>query len=219
MPSDVVMAHLRAGKNRIAENLHPFNYRGWSFMHNGMVPDPVSNYLQQGIDQQFGKMLDITVKGTTDTEKVFYTLMGKIQQKLGTTQVPPEQYPEVIQIFKEEVRHITDMAKQHSSGSKINKRFKALTGVSFTPESSVKSSPSYNFVLSNRDMMIASCYNRTMHLGVFTNSEGRKEMMLASEPIQPSAIEHPIQWWQVPNEHMVVLRRTETGIEPSIFPF
>lgn len=218
-PSNVVLAHLRAGRNQIKENLHPFNYQGWSFMHNGIVPVKVSEYLQKGIDKQFGKSLDVTVKGTTDTEKVFYTLMGKVKERFGSVRLTEKDYPELIEIFKTEVRHITDLAKEHGKGNKIHKRVKDLTGFSFTEDSLIKTRPSYNFVLANSDILIASCYNRTMHLGVFTNSDGEREMMLASEPIQPSAFNHPIQWWQVPNEHMVVMKRTGEGIQPSIFPF
>ena len=82
-PVETLLAHVRVGPNRILENAHPFRHGEWSFIHNGFVPDPVIQRLESDIENKYQAVLGAKPQGTTDTERVFYYLLGRMQAEHG----------------------------------------------------------------------------------------------------------------------------------------
>ncbi len=216
----MLMAHIRAGRRPDINNTHPFQYKQWSFMHNGSFGGKASAKLKREIEKNYLDRLGVTLKGQTDTEKIFYLLMGRLSdnERLPVAEQHSEQ-----EVFKKTMREIFDLARKYDSARPIQKRFKKLTGIELSEDSSLRTSPSGNFVLSDGKRLMASCYGRKLYLGVRKpNDDSPAQIMLSSERIQPNKgapRNQKIQWWEIPNEHMVVLDRTKNDVDVTITPF
>lgn len=81
--SHTVVAHLRKatrGKNSLI-NCHPFQYGGWIFAHNGDIPDFASH--RGALVAQVNPVLRRFILGDTDSEVIFYMLLGHMARRLG----------------------------------------------------------------------------------------------------------------------------------------
>jgi glutamine amidotransferase len=74
--SDLFMAHVRASTagetSRV--NCHPFTHKGWSFMHNGQVPD--ISLIRRSLEATLPDDLYDARRGTTDSELIFLLLLA-----------------------------------------------------------------------------------------------------------------------------------------------
>jgi len=73
---DIIMGHLRkslVGKNTV-NNSHPFVYKNFSFCQNGTIfnSDKI----------KINKKYKALIKGNTDTEKLFYYILGETKEKI-----------------------------------------------------------------------------------------------------------------------------------------
>ena len=74
--SNNFFAHVRAstGTATSRANCHPFSYRNWLFMHNGQVGE--YHKLRRALESRIPDDLYIERKGTTDSEAIFYMMLG-----------------------------------------------------------------------------------------------------------------------------------------------
>ncbi len=78
--AEIILAHIRRGS--IGEvnyhNTHPFVFNGWAFAHNGNIPPMAqnANVLDPLIKSEYKNM----IKGTTDSEHLFYALLSIIDE-------------------------------------------------------------------------------------------------------------------------------------------
>jgi glutamine amidotransferase len=81
--SHTVLAHLRKatkGNNSLI-NSHPFQYGGWVFAHNGDIPG--FEQLRGALVSRVPPVLRRFILGDTDSEVIFYLLMGHLTRRLG----------------------------------------------------------------------------------------------------------------------------------------
>ena len=84
LKSNLIFAHIRAIKpfssNIVHElNCHPFNYKNLLFMHNG----DIKNFLKIKVEiiKKINKIYLNEIKGTTDSEYIFYLILSFIEKK------------------------------------------------------------------------------------------------------------------------------------------
>ena len=75
--SGLFLAHVRAstGSATSRNNCHPFTYKNWSFMHNGVVGG--YNGFRKAVDQMIPDALYDQRKGATDSEAAFLIALGE----------------------------------------------------------------------------------------------------------------------------------------------
>lgn len=223
-PVSTLLAHVRLGPSRVMENAHPFQYGNWSFIHNGFVPEPVIRRLEDDIEQKYRPLLNAAPQGTTDTERVFYYLLGRIQEEHGTLSADDVDARQLAATFGRVVREIIDESKALPADRQGTLPMERLTyadkagGNPFTTGSRIQTSPACNFVLTNGNILLASAYRHKLFLGIHQTPGGKREVMLASEKIQPKG-RQGIDWWEVPWEHMVMLERKNGDIQVTLQPF
>jgi predicted glutamine amidotransferase len=83
--SDLFLAHVRASTTGETSrvNCHPFTHTGWSFMHNGQVPDIAR--IRRTLETELPDELYDARRGTTDSELMFLLLLanGLMHDPLG----------------------------------------------------------------------------------------------------------------------------------------
>lgn len=235
-PIHTLLAHIRyATKGSVSlENAHPFFHKTWTFMHNGDLPQGKYQQLLDHNQQNVPLKLGIQA-GATDSEAAFHTMLLKMHDQLGTTNAAEVSSEDLQRIFAETTAELVDSSKLETTPPKhpnrVNPRLAGWSGLKVHPQSRVNISPATNFVLSDGNRTLASCYGRTLYLGIHTTPQGQKEVLIASEKIQPRQNllqkawgklrrkPETIQWWQIPNRHVVMLERKDQQIETRIEPF
>lgn len=104
---DIIMGHLRkssVGEN-IVNNSHPFVYKNFSFCQNGTI----FNSDKIKINKKYQKL----IKGGTDTEKLFYYILGETKEK-----VTKENFEQAIKKIRDK-HNYTAMNVLFSDGKKI----------------------------------------------------------------------------------------------------
>lgn len=102
--SHTVVAHLRKatkGKNSLI-NCHPFQYGGWIFAHNGDIP---------GFEEHRGELIASVppvlrrfILGDTDSEVIFYMILGHISHRLGQHELTLHQSALPLEVVADAVR-------------------------------------------------------------------------------------------------------------------
>ncbi len=215
-----VLAHVRAKVNSASslENSHPFQYGGWSFMHNGVVPKKVVRQLEEKLNQQYLPELGAHLQGETDSERVFYMLLGKLQDRHQTTDPARISSEQLQSVFADTVREVITASRKHQKGKRLGNEFARLSGLTIESSSNVRTTPACNFILSDGNRLLASTLSRKLFMGVRTLPDGRKDVVLASEKIQPEQRSKAVEWWEIPDGHLVMLQRKQDNISVSIQP-
>ncbi|MEM1347722.1 MAG: class II glutamine amidotransferase [Myxococcota bacterium] len=140
--SHTVLAHLRLatkGSNSLI-NSHPFQYGNWVFAHNG----DISNFAARrgALHARIPPVQRRFILGDTDSEVIFYLLLGHLARKLGEAgiplhqpNVPMEPVIEAVQATVAEVEGITGF----ECGTSTQEHERLLL----------------SFVLTNGDLMLA----------------------------------------------------------------
>ena len=80
--TDTMIAHVRdATVGHLSDyNTHPFMHGRWIFAHNGTIDS--FNKLKPAIMEEIGHKLALDIKGTCDSETLFYLFLAKLQKKV-----------------------------------------------------------------------------------------------------------------------------------------
>lgn len=99
--STTIVAHVRkasVGDKGKYENTHPFTAGRWVFCHNGTVKD---ENLRGEIKTEIASDLRDAIKGDTDSERIFYWLLGKYRSSDGDLAQPVADVPGFARIVGE----------------------------------------------------------------------------------------------------------------------
>lgn len=84
--SQTVLGHIRkatVGETNIL-NTHPFQYGHWTFAHNGNIKD--FDKFREPILKEIPEYFRKFILGTTDSEVIFYYLLGRISNKINLSE-------------------------------------------------------------------------------------------------------------------------------------
>lgn len=209
---EVILAHIRAASeicNQVNENnCHPFTYKKWNFIHNGVVQGALSPKIQDKIQNNYAQALGDKPKGTTDSEASFYYFMGKLQEKYNTTDSKKIGIENVEKTFAESIYDLIQAS---------DKKLKPLDGSVMGIKGELGIYPSCNFIASDGNTLMAFRRGSKLHLGMKMLSNGEKEYVVSSEPVALKNKE--MQWLDIPQNHMVVLNKDDKGnFIPEIHP-
>lgn len=117
--SNLIFAHVRAGSNGLnsqenfrvtvtEENCHPFQYRQWTFMHNGGIPcfENIKFPLVQLLDE----MCWHGIAGNTDSEHIFALFLALLPDRDN----PNVELAEFIQTVEKTIACILDLCEKHN---------------------------------------------------------------------------------------------------------
>ena len=117
--SPLVFAHIRASTGSPVQqtNCHPFRYRNWLFMHNGMIRD--FHLLKRDLVLEISPELYPLIEGSTDTEVLFHLALT-----YGLEQDPPTAVAHAVGLVEEVgkehgVEHPIQMTVATTDGDKI----------------------------------------------------------------------------------------------------
>jgi len=201
----VTLGHVRMGSPVQVTNNHPFPIGKAIMMHNGFVPDAVTEKLRQQV-AQLSKAFDLpSLKGTTDTEAFVRHFQGELVNTFGTqdpTHIPTE--PLALK-FNEQVSKLIQASRPFPDNGPLPFGF--------------------NFTLVDDHRILASRHGRPLYLGMRpapTQKKAEKspipEVLIATNPMQVRrgflpfdrfffSRQKPILWKEIPTDHMVVVER------------
>jgi len=117
--SPLVFAHIRASTGSPVQqtNCHPYRYRNWLFMHNGMIRD--FHLLKRDLVLEISPELYPLIEGSTDTEVLFHLALT-----YGLEQDPPTAVAHAVGLVEEVgkehgVEHPIQMTVATTDGNKI----------------------------------------------------------------------------------------------------
>lgn len=186
----VVMAHLRMASSHCSrvclENAHPFTYQGWAFMHNGEINSVFGEPLQHELVNEAVPALGAGPQGSTDTERAFYLLMGRLKRRFGTVASQVIGIDNLRSVFAQTIRDLL----AHSQAT-----YHPLVGNRMGISGRGRTGPSLNLVLSDGRVLLAFRHGGNLYLGRKPLGKNRYEYILASEYV-PSrrGSRQPIQW-------------------------
>lgn len=109
--SETVVAHVRKAThgNLSLINSHPFQYGSWVFAHNGTVPNFDEH--REEIAQRVPPVLRRFILGDTDSEVIFYLLLGHLARRfdLHRAGYPVQDLFDAIKSTLEELAEIIDL--------------------------------------------------------------------------------------------------------------
>jgi len=138
--TDNILAHVR--KARIGdvtlENCHPFQYGEWLYSHNGIIWEweKVKPKLLDAIDPKYHK----EIHGDSDSEPCFYLLLTNLER----------------------FTHIHGLTDPEPIREAMVKTIRQIH--SWTDEAGSKRPPILNFLIMNRDVIVASRYGQLQKL-------------------------------------------------------
>ena len=147
--------------------------------------DAWKKFEKSGKWNKYQAVLGAKPQGTTDTERVFYYLLGRMQAEHGTLDAGRIGSEALADTFAKVVREIIDESRARTDNRQRGLSTDPKLGNPFSAGSRLQTAPACNFVLTNGDILLASAYRHGLFLGVHETPDGRKEYMLASEKIQP----------------------------------
>ncbi len=217
-----LLVHIRQGPNAIQLNNHPFQFGQWSFMHNGKIPDSVILNLEPDIERYAARYGHPVPQGTIDTERVFYYMLGKMRDEFGTTDASRINTYSLRQFYAQTIGDILRQSNEEAMPWFVEPtdRFQRLTGVALKRGSSVQIPVGANFILSDGNRTLAVRSGRDLFLGVRQGAGGAKEVLIATQPIQPKKTSRlaKVQWFEIPEHHLVTVERKNGQLEVSIDP-
>lgn len=206
----IMMAHIRLASKQCSDvtmdNVHPFSFGEWSFMHNGFIPGALSDEIQSVINNMYAHVLGKKPAGTTDSESAFYYFMGKLKEKYGTTDYKSIGNVNLINTF---AQSITDLV----SYSQDN--FHQLDGKLFQVAGDIHVSPSCNFIVSQGSFLMAFCKGPKLYLGVKYFADGEKEYIVSSEIICHA--DKALVWLDLPENHILFMDAAK-DFSPVLIP-
>ena len=225
-PFSVLMAHVRAGPNPVIQNNHPFIDRQnrWAFMHNGNIPRQVLENYRQTVEREDLFLTGETLKGTTDSEVAFNRILGHMMRLVGTTDPARIDSDTLMKVFGRTLREIINLADWSLKDTDFHKLEPMMVdrlnevGLKPAPDASIKFLPALNFVISDGNRILASCYKQKLWLNVYRLPDGATVPFFSSEPIKPAVGKLELQQ-EIPEGHMVLLEKTAQGVSFSIQAF
>ncbi len=212
-----LLAHLREGQKRIQANAHPFQLGKFVFMHNGNLPKRAVTRLEKKIKRlhaQYGIPLP---QGSTDSERVFLYMMGKLREQAGTLNVARISTRKLEKVFKQTIHELKKWTPAQEQS--------VIAGNQGQDSDTPQTAPfGMNFVLSDGQRMLASCYKRQLHLGLRKDEDGQvKDLLLATKKVQDTQanqadLHDPIEWQELQNAHMLSANRLKRDLSFKIHP-
>ncbi|MEW5819635.1 MAG: class II glutamine amidotransferase [Cyanobacteriota bacterium] len=142
--TNTMIAHVRdATVGDISDhNAHPFMYKNWVFAHNGTIVN--FDKLKPGILNEIGITLANDIKGTTDSEFLFYLFITYLKKNIEDITI--EEIPSNIikKSLHETLCHVIDLGKSINN----NEEHKL------------------NVIVTNGHTMVASRYNNSLYYAV-----------------------------------------------------
>lgn len=227
----VLLAHIRAASvgSVNAKNTHPFTYGNWTLMHNGSLYGPEIDRLRAHVVNNVAERLGERPGGETDSEAVFYALLGRLHDQFPDTDALKNGLPNVAPeaVFDTFRNVVGELVRGDNAPHRFSLNYHRVadtTGLHLEESSSRESSPACNFVLTNGRVLMASAYGHKLFLGSQPpsgkNIGANPEVMLASEPIQPKGFfARKINWVEVPMGHAVLMERQSDGVKVTLKPF
>ena len=110
--SETVVAHIRQATqgDHSLINSHPFQYGSWIFAHNGNIPDFESH--REAITNLIPPVLRRFILGTTDSEVIFYLLLGNMARRFDINRkgYPIEELRNAIRETTQQIDDITGLS-------------------------------------------------------------------------------------------------------------
>lgn len=212
----VLAAHLREGTSVSVKNTHPFRMGQWTFMQNGTLPNKTREILSAKVEKYRKKYDFPGPNGKTDSERIFFYMMGKLKDATGTTDASKVSSKELQTVFNDVVRELYTTAMtleggNYTKSSPVGDRWLTLTGPM-----------GLNFILTDGNRIMASRYGRRLNIGTRHNDEGKQqEVLIATQPIQPQPAsgQKPIEWTEFPEQHTALLEHKNGNVETTLTPY
>ena len=138
--AETVLAHVRmatVGAIR-AENTHPFVHGPWSFAHNGTVTAFAA--LEESMAAETGPRLQTHRIGTTDSEQLFYWLLGRMERAGISAEAPCSA---IVALKRIVAASLTELASRSDrAGAPVPARL--------------------NVLLTDGSVLLATCWNQTL---------------------------------------------------------
>lgn len=189
--SPMFLAHVRAttGSPVQRTNCHPFNYRQWLFVHNGLVNE--YDTLRRDLAFAIAPELFPLIHGTTDSELMFllalsYGMEGDVQAGLQRMAGMVEHVAE---------RHGVDNALQMTLGISDGE---SLYAVRYSTEG------------DSRSLFHSASRDATMEIAPDAGRFSRDARAIVSEPLDELADE----WIPVPEATFLTITRGDVSCEP-----
>tara|TARA_Y100001968_G_C19328096_1_gene702835 strand:- start:247 stop:1134 length:888 start_codon:yes stop_codon:yes gene_type:complete len=214
LTANAVVAHVR--KATVGElspqNTHPFHWKGWTFCHNGTLfgYQQIEAQVRQRLKARFAS----SIQGSTDSEMLFYLVLGALEDAGMDLDDPPDTFPDGIEdSLGELLGWLRDICEETGADER-----EAMM----------------NFILTNGDILIANRFNGNLS---FSTQKKRcadydicpvankvcfgprrvgishTHLLIASDPTSPDDI-----WEEVPNRGMLLvdseLRLALRGLPP-----
>jgi len=94
LTANAVVAHVRKATvgDLTPENTHPFRWQSWIFCHNGTLfgYSDIEDRLRERLKPRFADC----ISGTTDSEMLFYLVLGALEDAGLDLDNPPDRFPE-----------------------------------------------------------------------------------------------------------------------------
>ena len=137
-----VVAHVRKATVGLTsrENTHPYVFGRWSFAHNGTVVGFAD--LESELASEVPEDLRQHRRGSNDSELAFYWVLGRLRKAGIDLDGDP---PETAALAQEFGRAVCELAERSTAAA---------------PDKTAR----LNFLLTDGRRMIASCWNRDLHL-------------------------------------------------------
>lgn len=208
----ITLSHVRQGTggNNNTQNSHPFVYKNWSFEHNGNLQGIFKEPFRSKVFGRYAKSLGDSPKGKTDSEAVFYYFLGRMQETYGTTDTNRAGLENTVKIFAKSLLEVVDKEKENHF--KLYGSFNDLKG-------RMDLSPSCDVIASDGENLYAFKKGHSMYLGRYINALGERQYIIAQEKTNTMRTGKPIEWLEIPEEHVVVISKNPSGkYRPTMYP-
>ena len=201
LTSHAVVAHVR--KATVGElgitNTHPFHWNGWSFCHNGTIFG--FGQLRERILERIAPRFRKQIRGTTDSESLFYLLLTTMEEAGCNLDEPGETLPAVLD---EKLGELLGWLRDEGLATGADAR-----------------EPMMSFVLTNGRLMLANRFNGSLY---FSTQKVRcadfdvcpiadkvchgprqigirhTHFLIASDPTSKDDV-----WEEIPNRHVAIV--------------
>lgn len=208
----ITLAHVRltTETGRDNNNSHPFVYNNWSFEHNGCLPVVKKTPFSEKINGEYARLLGDAPKGHTDSEALFYYFLGRMKQTYETIDSNAIGTENVAKIFARSMLEVVDKEKESH---------KVLDGSINDLQGTIDLSPSCDIIMSDGKDLFALRKGHTLYLGRYINALNQRQYIISNEKTNTYRTGKPIEWVEVPEEHVVIIKQHDNGIyRPYLYP-
>jgi glutamine amidotransferase len=201
--SNCFLAHVRAASNGNVNvlNTHPFNYKQYSFMHNGDIGkfETIKRHIRRDLSDEIYEW----IKGQTDSEHFFAIFLELLSQEKQAFNVNLG-----ASILRKAIDYIETMQKkfQIEETTYINAILsdgKSLLAIRYVSDENEAASLHYSFG-HRLEYQEGYCHMRA------SKNTGNRAVFIASEKLTS----HKVDWHDVPTNHMLLVNENlETKIE------